>query len=82
MPIADYTTVANAVESRVWSKQQSLSCHSVVVRRRLCGYAVEQFSDDEYECDYENHPVIIFFIFSRFSIIALNVFDLMPVYLR
>ncbi|KAK8504265.1 hypothetical protein V6N13_062615 [Hibiscus sabdariffa] len=25
------------------------------VRRRLCGYAVEQFSDDEYECDFESH---------------------------
>ncbi|KAF5175506.1 Atp-dependent rna helicase protein, partial [Thalictrum thalictroides] len=23
-------------------------------RRNLCGYAVEQFSDDEYECDFEN----------------------------
>lgn len=25
-------------------------------RRNFSGYAVEQFSDDEYECDYENHP--------------------------
>ncbi|GMI73277.1 ABA overly sensitive 6 [Hibiscus trionum] len=25
------------------------------VRRRLCGYALEQFSDDEYECDFESH---------------------------
>ncbi|KAM7472667.1 hypothetical protein LguiA_010850 [Lonicera macranthoides] len=24
--------------------------------RSFSGYAVEQFSDDEYECDYENHP--------------------------
>lgn len=24
-------------------------------RRAFCGYAVEQFSDDEYECDYDNH---------------------------
>ncbi|XP_059652840.1 DExH-box ATP-dependent RNA helicase DExH3 [Cornus florida] len=23
--------------------------------RSFCGYAVEQFSDDEYECDYDNH---------------------------
>ncbi|RZC78951.1 hypothetical protein C5167_003174 [Papaver somniferum] len=23
--------------------------------RSFCGYAVEQFSDDEYECDFENH---------------------------
>lgn len=26
--------------------------------RSFSGYAVEQFSDDEYECDYENHPVL------------------------
>ncbi|KAB1225479.1 ATP-dependent RNA helicase DHX36 [Morella rubra] len=25
-----------------------------VTKRGLCGYAVEQFSDDEYECDFEN----------------------------
>ncbi|KAE8655653.1 hypothetical protein F3Y22_tig00117021pilonHSYRG00111 [Hibiscus syriacus] len=25
------------------------------VRRHFCGYAVEQFSDDEYECDFESH---------------------------
>ncbi|CAK9172350.1 unnamed protein product [Ilex paraguariensis] len=25
-------------------------------RRGFCGYAAEQFSDDEYECDYENNP--------------------------
>ncbi|OMO75781.1 Double-stranded RNA-binding protein [Corchorus capsularis] len=24
-------------------------------RRRFCGYAAEQFSDDEYECDFESH---------------------------
>ncbi|XP_031280781.1 DExH-box ATP-dependent RNA helicase DExH3 [Pistacia vera] len=24
-------------------------------RRGFCGYAAEQFSDDEYECDYETH---------------------------
>ncbi|XP_058213075.1 DExH-box ATP-dependent RNA helicase DExH3 [Rhododendron vialii] len=24
-------------------------------RRAFCGYTVEQFSDDEYECDYDNH---------------------------
>ncbi|KAG5239498.1 DExH-box ATP-dependent RNA helicase [Salix suchowensis] len=27
----------------------------VTKRRGFCGYAVEQFSDDEYECDFENH---------------------------
>ncbi|XP_024962086.1 DExH-box ATP-dependent RNA helicase DExH3 isoform X4 [Cynara cardunculus var. scolymus] len=25
-------------------------------RRYISGHAVDQFSDDEYECDYENHP--------------------------
>lgn len=25
--------------------------------RRIGGYAVEQFSDDEYECDFENQKV-------------------------
>ncbi|KAJ9564852.1 hypothetical protein OSB04_000818 [Centaurea solstitialis] len=25
-------------------------------RRYVSGYAYDQFSDDEYECDYENHP--------------------------
>jgi hypothetical protein len=28
-----------------------------VAKRGLCGYAAEQFSDDEYECDFENHTV-------------------------
>ncbi|CAI9770429.1 unnamed protein product [Fraxinus pennsylvanica] len=28
----------------------------VKIRREFSGYAIEQFSDDEYECDYENHP--------------------------
>ncbi|KAK8483652.1 hypothetical protein V6N11_046086 [Hibiscus sabdariffa] len=32
-----------------------LKCFILPVRRRLCGYAVEQFSDDEYECDFESH---------------------------
>nr|XP_034929190.1 DExH-box ATP-dependent RNA helicase DExH3-like isoform X3 [Populus alba] len=27
----------------------------VAKRRGFCGYAVEQFSDDEYECDFESH---------------------------
>ncbi|KAL0289636.1 UNVERIFIED_CONTAM: DExH-box ATP-dependent RNA helicase DExH3 [Sesamum angustifolium] len=35
---------------------QKLTYYSIVVRRGFSGYAVEQFSDDEYECDYENHP--------------------------
>jgi ATP-dependent RNA helicase DHX36 len=29
----------------------------VAKRRGFCGYAVEQFSDDEYECDFESHKV-------------------------
>ncbi|KAK1374158.1 RNA helicase [Heracleum sosnowskyi] len=29
---------------------------SFLCRRSFSGYAVEQFSDDEYDCDYENHP--------------------------
>lgn len=28
--------------------------------RSFCGYAVEQFSDDEYDCDFENHKVWYF----------------------
>ncbi|OMO75778.1 hypothetical protein CCACVL1_16040 [Corchorus capsularis] len=28
-------------------------------RRRFCGYAAEQFSDDEYECDFESHKLFI-----------------------
>ncbi|XP_041991158.1 DExH-box ATP-dependent RNA helicase DExH3-like [Salvia splendens] len=56
VPIGDYTTVANVVENNVCSKHQSLSRQPVLSRRRFCGYAAEQFSDDEYECDYENHP--------------------------
>ncbi|KAF9599180.1 hypothetical protein IFM89_035639 [Coptis chinensis] len=27
---------------------------SIFSRRSFCGYAVEQFSDDEYECDFDN----------------------------
>lgn len=31
-------------------------CHSFLTPiRNFCGYAVEQFSDDEYECDFETH---------------------------
>ncbi|OVA00884.1 Helicase [Macleaya cordata] len=32
-----------------------LSNNTSAGRRSFCGYAVEQFSDDEYECDFENH---------------------------
>lgn len=31
------------------------AAYSLSGRRAFCGYAVEQFSDDEYECDYDNH---------------------------
>ncbi|KAL5568710.1 hypothetical protein UlMin_025285 [Ulmus minor] len=27
----------------------------LIAKRDYCGYAAEQFSDDEYECDFENH---------------------------
>lgn len=33
----------------------------LIPNRRFCGYAAEQFSDDEYECDFENHQVFLFF---------------------
>uniref|UniRef100_F6GY84 DExH-box ATP-dependent RNA helicase DExH3 n=1 Tax=Vitis vinifera TaxID=29760 RepID=F6GY84_VITVI len=34
----------------------SLPTPSSFIRRRgLCGYAAEQFSDDEYDCDFESH---------------------------
>lgn len=49
---------ARVVENSAYLRQQDITCYSIVIRRGLCSYAVEQFSDDEYECDYENHPVI------------------------
>ncbi|CAN1298235.1 DExH-box ATP-dependent RNA helicase DExH3 [Linum perenne] len=33
----------------------SLSNNNFSSLRRFSGYAIEQFSDDEYECDFENH---------------------------
>ncbi|CAA0831462.1 DEA(D/H)-box RNA helicase family protein [Striga hermonthica] len=54
-----YTTVANVVGKSLnsrWFEQQILPFYSVLVGREFSSYAVEQFSDDEYECDYENHP--------------------------
>ncbi|WRX11923.1 hypothetical protein QQP08_004410 [Theobroma cacao] len=35
------------------SSSNARFCHPK--RRRFCGYAAEQFSDDEYECDFESH---------------------------
>lgn len=33
---------------------------SIAERRNFCGgYAIEQFSDDEYECEFENHKVLL-----------------------
>ncbi|KAL0455239.1 UNVERIFIED_CONTAM: DExH-box ATP-dependent RNA helicase DExH3 [Sesamum latifolium] len=52
----DYTSFANVAVSSRLLQSQKLTYYSVVVRRGFSGYAVEQFSDDEYECDYENHP--------------------------
>ncbi|KAL2230895.1 UNVERIFIED_CONTAM: DExH-box ATP-dependent RNA helicase DExH3 [Sesamum indicum] len=53
----EYTGFANVAVSSRRLQSQILTYYSVVVRRGFSGYAVEQFSDDEYECDYENHPV-------------------------
>ncbi|KAK4424755.1 hypothetical protein Salat_1669100 [Sesamum alatum] len=53
-----YTSFASVAGSSSRFQQQNLTYYSVVVRRGFSGYAVEQFSDDEYECDYENHPVV------------------------
>lgn len=40
------------------SSSSALSNERVFVAKRgLCWYAAEQFSDDEYECDFENHSV-------------------------
>lgn len=30
------------------------------IRRRFIGYTAEQFSDDEYECEFEEHKVRVF----------------------
>lgn len=54
-----------------------LSDFSFLGRRAFCSYAVEQFSDDEYECDYDNHKVfpnlkltMLIFCLSVFSLYA------------
>ncbi|RWR85420.1 DExH-box ATP-dependent RNA helicase DExH5, mitochondrial-like protein [Cinnamomum micranthum f. kanehirae] len=39
-----------------WSGSEIKQFDSVAARRHFCsGYAIEQFSDDEYECEFENH---------------------------
>ncbi|XP_051123438.1 DExH-box ATP-dependent RNA helicase DExH3 [Andrographis paniculata] len=48
-----YTRVADLAGKSRW---RHLDSYSGVLRRGFCGFAVEQFSDDEYECDYENNP--------------------------
>ncbi|KAL9142568.1 hypothetical protein ABFS82_14G178300 [Erythranthe guttata] len=50
------TSTANAVQNTRCFQPQDFSYYSAVVRRGFCSYAVEKFSDDEYECDYENNP--------------------------
>ncbi|KAL7083842.1 hypothetical protein ACP275_14G186900 [Erythranthe tilingii] len=50
------TSTANAVQNSRRFQPQDFTYHSAVVRRGFCSYAVEKFSDDEYECDYENNP--------------------------
>lgn len=34
---------------------------SYPIRRRFIGYTAEQFSDDEYECEFEEHKVRVLF---------------------
>ncbi|XP_073307661.1 DExH-box ATP-dependent RNA helicase DExH3-like isoform X1 [Primulina huaijiensis] len=48
--------LCNFMENFRRFKLQKLSSYPVIFRSGFCGYAAEQFSDDEYECDYENHP--------------------------
>ncbi|KZV54426.1 hypothetical protein F511_09741 [Dorcoceras hygrometricum] len=49
--------VHKARENFRWIKLPEPSSCPVIFRHGFCGYAAaEQFSDDEYECDYENHP--------------------------
>ncbi|XP_073124607.1 DExH-box ATP-dependent RNA helicase DExH3 isoform X2 [Henckelia pumila] len=50
------TCFCNFVENIRWFKLQKFSSYPVIFRNGFCGYAAEQFSDDEYECDYESHP--------------------------
>lgn len=39
------------------------------IRRRFLGYTAEQFSDDEYECEFEEHKVRVFrLIMKRFEL--------------
>lgn len=42
-----------------------------VANRRSCSYAAEQFSDDEYECDFDNHQVLIIIIILIFLLLLL-----------
>ncbi|XVE52389.1 hypothetical protein DITRI_Ditri02bG0118400 [Diplodiscus trichospermus] len=37
------------------SSSSSDATFSIPRRRRFCSYAAEQFSDDEYDCDFESH---------------------------
>ncbi|KAJ6349820.1 hypothetical protein OIU78_006088 [Salix suchowensis] len=46
----------NPLFSFIFFLQDSNGTSFLVTKRRgFCGYAAEQFSDDEYECDFENH---------------------------
>lgn len=40
--------------------------------RSYCSYAAEQFSDDEYECDYDNQPVIVFLQLFAFYLLRIQ----------
>ncbi|KAK9170177.1 hypothetical protein Syun_002317 [Stephania yunnanensis] len=45
--------------------------------RRFCSYAAEQFSDDEYDCEFENHKCVFndksFDLYMRKAIVRLNI---------
>lgn len=49
--------------------------HFLSLNRHFSGYAVEQFSDDEYECDFETNAVFYLFIYFYiyFSIFVISV---------
>lgn len=46
----------------------------LIPKRAFSGYAAEQFSDDEYDCDFDSHQVFFFFQFFEL-IILLFVID-------
>lgn len=53
------TSLASGPDYALFSLIRRTSLFNGVLNRRrsFCRYAVEQFSDDEYECDFEDHKV-------------------------